>query len=195
MEIDILGLHARAGQRFGELVAAVGADQWSAATPCPEWDVRALVDHVVRSNLAAVPMLDGVALAELAKLDLARPDLDVLGGDPVGAWRRSAESAADAFARPGALDCVVHHPAGDMPGQRFAALRFNENLVHGWDLARALGIDATLDPAMVEAAYAFLAPVAQALPATGYFAAAPEIPPTADRQTQLLALLGRDALA
>lgn len=193
MEIDILGLHARASRRFGDLVAEVDADQWSAPTPCPEWDVRALVDHVVRSNLAVVAMLDGLALTELAKLDVARLDFDVLGSEPLSAWLRAADIAVDAFARPGAFDVIVHHPSGDMPGQRFAVMRFNEILVHGWDLARAIGADTTLDPVMVEAAHAFIAPVAHALPVTGYFAEALEIAPTANRQAQLLALVGRDS--
>jgi uncharacterized protein (TIGR03086 family) len=193
MESDILGFHAQAGQAFGALVAAVGAGQWGARTPCPEWDVRDLVDHVVRGNLAAVQMLDGVALTELAALDLARPDFDVLGSDPRAAWQRSDTAAVEAFARPGALGAVVHHPSGDLPGRRFAVMRFTDNLLHGWDLARGIGADPTLDPFLVEAAHGFLAPVAHALPATGYFAAAPEIGPTADRQTQLLAMVGRDA--
>lgn len=195
MEFDILGLHARASHAFGDLVAEVGVDQWGGPTPCPEWDVRALVDHVVRSNIAAVQMLDGVALAELAKLDLARPDFDVLGSDALAAWRRSDAAAVEAFARPGALDAVVHHPSGDMPGHRFAVMRFTDNLLHGWDLARAIGADATLDRVLVDAAHAFLAPVAHALPATGYFGKAREVEPTADRQTQLLAMVGRDARA
>ncbi|MFY1652049.1 hypothetical protein ACN27J_14275 [Solwaraspora sp. WMMB762] len=122
------------------------------------------------------------------------PRFDVLGHDPLTAVRRSVDVAVEAFARPGVLDTVVHHPAGDMRGRRLAGLCFNDNLVHGWDLAQAIGVDATLDPVLVEAAHAYLAPVAGSLPRR-YFATAPEVGPTKDRQIQLLALQGRDPRA
>ncbi|MFV2017223.1 hypothetical protein [Micromonospora sp. LOL_023] len=66
--------------------------------------------------------------------------------------------------------------------------------MHSWDLAQAIGVEDTLDPVMVEAAHAFVEPVADSLP-TGYFATAPQLGADPDRQTQLLALLGRDARA
>ncbi|MDG4767915.1 TIGR03086 family metal-binding protein [Solwaraspora sp. WMMD406] len=194
MAIDFVPLYEQASRRFCDLVARVGAEQWGAPTPCSEWDVRALVDHVVRGNLAVVPVLDGIPLADLGRLDIARPDVDVLGADPLTAVRRSVDVAVEAFAQPGVLDTVVHHPVGDLRGRRLAGLCFTDNLVHGWDLAQAIGVDVTLDPMLVEAAHAFFAPVADSLP-TGHFAAPPEVGPTTDRQTELLALLGRDARA
>ncbi|WFE21839.1 TIGR03086 family metal-binding protein [Solwaraspora sp. WMMD937] len=194
MTTDFVIHYEQASRYFCDLVAQIGADQWSAPTPCSEWDVRALVDHVVRGNLAVVPVLDGIELAELGRLDIARPDFDVLGHDPLTAVRRSVDVAVEAFTRPGVLDTVVHHPAGDMRGRRLAGLCFNDNLVHGWDLAQAIGVDAALDPVLVEAALAYLAPVADSLPRR-YFATAPEVGPTTDRQIQLLALLGRDPQA
>ncbi|MFY1695875.1 MULTISPECIES: TIGR03086 family metal-binding protein [unclassified Solwaraspora] len=194
MRTDFVVRYEQASRHFCDLVAQVGDDQWSAPTPCSEWDVRALVDHVVRGNLAVVPVLAGIPLAELGRLDIARPDFDVLGGDPLAAVRHSVDVAVEAFARPGVLDAVVHHPVGDMRGRRLAGLCFNDNLVHSWDLAQAIGVDATLDPVLVEAAHAFIEPVAGALP-PGYFAPAPQLGADPDRQTQLLALLGRDAQA
>ncbi|WBB97855.1 TIGR03086 family metal-binding protein [Solwaraspora sp. WMMA2080] len=191
---DFVRFYEQASRHFCDLAAQIGTDQWSAPTPCSEWDVRALVDHVVRGNLAVAPVLDGLPLAELGRLDIARPDFDVLADDPLTVVRHSVDVAVEAFSRPGVLDTVVHHPAGDMRGWRLAGLCFNDNLVHSWDLAQAIGLDATLDPVLVEAAHAYLAPVAGSLPAR-YFAAMPDVGPTTDRQTELLALLGRDASA
>ncbi|MFV2017224.1 maleylpyruvate isomerase N-terminal domain-containing protein [Micromonospora sp. LOL_023] len=57
MRTDFVVLFERAGRQFCDLVAQVGDGQWSARTPCSEWDVRALVDHVVRGNVAVVPVL------------------------------------------------------------------------------------------------------------------------------------------
>src|SRR5262249_56096510 len=75
---DVVALHARACQRFGELVQQIDARQWTLPTPCPQWNVRALVDHVVRWNQAVPRQLDGATVAQLA----AELGDDVLGADP-----------------------------------------------------------------------------------------------------------------
>ncbi len=125
---------------------------------------------------------------------LVAPPSGALGGDPVTAWERSAQEAHAAFAAPGALDAVVHHPlAGEIPGERLALFRWSDLLIHSWDLARAIGADERLDPDLVEACLERNRPRAAFMRATGMFGRPVEVPEDADEQTELLALFGRSA--
>jgi len=87
---------------------------------------------------------------------------------------------------------VVHSPAGDLSGTQLALFRFDDNLIHGWDLARALGLPALLDEDQVAACQELLEPTAKYLPATGLFAPPPPLPAGADAQARLLATHGRN---
>jgi uncharacterized protein (TIGR03086 family) len=90
---------------------------------------------------------------------------------------------------------VAHTPAGDLPGELLALFRFDDNLIHGWDLARALGLPDRLDPDLVAACHELIEPTAKHLPATGLFAPAPPLPADADTQARLLAIHGRNPAA
>jgi uncharacterized protein (TIGR03086 family) len=119
-------------QAFEQLIAALRADQWAAPTPCTEWNVRNLVNHVVRGNRLFAAALRGEPPPP------AEP-ADVLGDDPVAAYRAASNEMQEAFRQPGALDRVVNVPFGSVPGGVALHLRNTELLVHGWDLARATG--------------------------------------------------------
>src|SRR3954453_19827952 len=58
-------IHARVALRFAEYVAEIPPDAWHRPTPCAEWDVRALVDHVVRWNTFIPELMAGQSLADL----------------------------------------------------------------------------------------------------------------------------------
>ena len=97
-----------------------------------------------------------------------------------------------AFAEPGALLRTVHHPAGDRPGQVLAGMRVGEFAIHGWDLARAIRVDETLDPHLVEWCWALASGMGAELSKSGWFQAPREgLPTDAPAQDQLLHLLGR----
>jgi uncharacterized protein (TIGR03086 family) len=116
------------------LVAAVRDEQWSGPTPCAEWNVRALLGHLVGGNVMFARLIRGDA----ASPEEARPT-DPLGGDPLSAYRASAEELLAACRLPGALERVITVPFGTVPGAVAVHLRLVETLVHGWDLARATG--------------------------------------------------------
>jgi uncharacterized protein (TIGR03086 family) len=113
-----------------QLIGGVRDDQWTAATPCTEWNVRALVNHLVRGNRLFAAVLRGGQPAP------AEP-ADVLGDDPRAAYRASADAVLEAFRQPGVLERVVTAPFGTAPGRVALHIRNTELLVHGWDLARA----------------------------------------------------------
>ncbi|TQM06200.1 TIGR03086 family metal-binding protein [Pseudonocardia kunmingensis] len=121
----------------GELVGAVRDDRWSAPTPCPEWDVRALVDHMVLGHRLFAGILRGEAAVTAGALDPG--SADALGDDPAGAYGDAARDLLAAFGRPGVLGRTFEVPVGPVPGIVAVHLRIVEELVHGWDLAQAAG--------------------------------------------------------
>jgi len=185
--MDTLTRHGRALTRFGELVQSVGAGHWHAPTPCTEWDVRQLVNHLVVEQLWVPPIVAGRTVAEIGDAFQG----DQLGADPVAAWDKAAAASGAAFAEPGALQRTVHLSYGDRPAEGYCAEMTADLLVHSWDLARGIGADETLDPELVDFVYEQFAPHAAALAQSGLFAPRVEVPEDADQQTKLLALTGR----
>lgn len=128
---QLLASLALAVANVGQLVDGVAPDQWTAPTPCPEWDVRQLVNHLAAGNLAVAALVR----------DKPPPGrrADQLSGDPGSAYHASAAALQVAFAQPGALERTFGSPYGPAPGSMLVHLRITELLVHGWDLARATG--------------------------------------------------------
>ncbi|WP_326565809.1 TIGR03086 family metal-binding protein [Amycolatopsis rhabdoformis] len=135
----------RAGAEFERRLRLVTADRWSGPTPCDEWTVRQLVNHVTRGNLNYIALLHGASAAEF----LALRDADALGADPLAAFGASLAETAAAFSAPGALDLLLDYPLGPVRGAQALAVRTTDTVVHTWDLARALGTDETLDAGLV----------------------------------------------
>jgi len=123
---------ARAAHVTGDLVAGVGDDQWGRPTPCTDWTVRDLVNHLVGGHLRFAAALSG----EEPPPDAARR-ADHLGEDPAAAYLASAKTVLAAFRSPGAMERVIAVPIGSVPGSVALHLSLVEALVHGWDLAHA----------------------------------------------------------
>ena len=87
--MDVANLHNRAVAEFGSRVENIGDEQWHAPTPCEDWDVRALVNHVTGEALWAPPLMNGATIEEVGD----RFDGDVLGDDPKARWRAAADEA------------------------------------------------------------------------------------------------------
>ncbi len=174
----------------GQLVARIRDDQWTAATPCTEWDVRQVLNHLVAGNHLFAEVLDGTppAIEEIRR----RIGVDVLGDDPGRAWQDSADRLLAAFRRPGALEMTVSVPAGTVPGVVALHLRITEVLVHAWDLARATGLEVRFDDGVVLQEVAFSRQKLTDLPpGRTPFAPAQPVPDDAAALDRLAALLGR----
>lgn len=187
MAVDLPEVHARALDATRALVAGVKAEEWGSATPCRGWDVHELVNHIVGGNWWAAELADGKTIEQVGD----RLDGDLLGTDPLAAYEASAAAAAAAFRVPGAMaaPCAVSY--GPVPGEIYCGHRFLDVLVHGWDLARATGQDARLDPELAEACIEVVEPQAELLAGSGMFDSGVSVPDGADRQVVLLAMLGR----
>jgi uncharacterized protein (TIGR03086 family) len=184
---DIAELHSQALDATGRVVGGVAADRWHAATPCPDWDARALVNHLVSGNLWAAELAAGGTIEGVG----SRLDGDLLGDDPAAAYTESAAAAAAAFRRPGAIDAPCAVSYGPVPGSVYAGHRFLDVLVHGWDLAVATGQDYALDPKLMEACRQVIEPQLEAFRSVGALAPEVAVPADASAQTRFLAMLGR----
>ncbi|HVL04512.1 MAG TPA: TIGR03086 family metal-binding protein [Acidimicrobiales bacterium] len=183
---DVVALFTRAVDQFGPRVAVIG-DRWHDPTPDTEWDVRSLVNHVIAEDLWAPPLLHGMTIAEVGD----RFDGDQLGDDPEAAWAAAASASVAAVAEDGALDRTVHVSFGDISGREYVSQLTCDHLIHGWDLARAIGADERLDPELVDWAYDFLSPQVDGWRSAGVFGPQVDVPAGASRQDRLLALTGR----
>jgi uncharacterized protein (TIGR03086 family) len=171
------------------LVAAVASDQWGAPTPCADWDVRALVTHLVGGNRLFAAALGGAPL-EQARQALAG---DPLGADPAAAYADSAAEVAAAFRAHGTSDRPVTIPFGTVPATVALHLRIAEALVHGWDLARATGRTVSFPDDVLEQEIAFSREFLPRVPPDRQpFGQSRPVTDDAPPLDRLVALLGRD---
>ncbi|GLF93821.1 TIGR03086 family metal-binding protein [Streptomyces yaizuensis] len=187
---DLLARHTEALALFGERVHAVRADQWDEPTPCTEWSVRDLVNHLTAEQLWVPDLVtEGSTVAEVGDAY----DGDVLGSRPRTVWDAAARAARKAFAAPGALERTVWLSYGQTPAVAYCAQMTMDAVVHAWDLSRAIGAQERLPDALVAFALEEVTPYAAGLSGTGLFAPPVEPPSGDSHQARLLALLGRRA--
>ncbi|MEU8877957.1 TIGR03086 family metal-binding protein [Streptomyces javensis] len=188
-ENPLLTRHSEALDLFTERVHAIRPDQWDDPTPCTEWTVRDLVNHLAVEQMWVPPLVrEGASVGDQS--DALEGDL--LGDDPVATWDVVATAARDAFREPGALDRMVDLSYGESPATHYCAQMTADAAVHAWDLARAIGADERIPKPLVDFSVREVAPYAVDLEESGLFAAPVEPPAGADAQTRLLALLGRE---
>src|SRR6188474_3269907 len=137
----ILDLYRRSVRAFVDRADTVGPDQWGNPTPCTEWDVRALANHIVYEQRWAVPLFAGATIAEVGD----QFEGDLLGDDPRAAADEATRAAYEAVSAPGAMARTVHLSFGDTPADEYAHQLFADHVVHTWDLLAATGGDRALD--------------------------------------------------
>jgi uncharacterized protein (TIGR03086 family) len=144
--MDILDQLDGAFTSTGRVVASMTPAQLGSPTPCTDWDVRALLDH-------ATGVVAGFAATASRQPPGDARKIDWLATDPGTEFAQIAKETLAAWSEPGALDGTCRLSIGiEMPAQVAAGINFLDTLVHGWDLAKALGIDPALDPALATAA-------------------------------------------
>ncbi len=185
--MELAELHRRTVEAWQSRLDAVEDAQWSDRTPCADWDVRTLVNHVVGEELWTVPICRGATLAEVGD----RFDGDVLGADPRGKGRAAAAEAVDAVDRHLPGQGIVHLSFGDVPIAEYVHQLGADHLVHSWDLAVATGQDTALDPELVEAVADWFTEREELYRAAG--AIGPAVEGGEDPQSRLLGAFGRSA--
>jgi uncharacterized protein (TIGR03086 family) len=155
--LGVVAFDAEAVRASVNLVEQATARDLARPTPCADWTLHGLLRHMVAQH-------HGFAAASAGDSDLAHWMLRPLEPDPVAAYRAAADRVLDAFAADGVLDREFPLPeiSRDLMFPAAQAISFHlvDYVVHSWDVARTLGLDADLDPVLVEAALR----VAQAVP-------------------------------
>lgn len=181
---------ARALDATEQVIAAIRDEQWAGPTPCPEWDVRDLVSHLVLGNRLFTSVLGGERPP--VPEGGARADVGRVDGDLLSAYRDTAGPLLAAFREPGVLEQVVAVPAGSVPGIVALHLRVTELLVHGWDLAHATGQPARFPDDLAEQELEFTrAKLADLPPDRHPFAPPQPVSEAAPAIDRLAACLGR----
>jgi uncharacterized protein (TIGR03086 family) len=170
------------------VVHQVRPGQWAEPTPCAEWDVRELVNHLVVEHLWVPLLLEGATIAEVGD----RFDGDQLGDDPAGRWKEAAEASQAAWDAPGAWERTVELSFGRNPASLYASQMCADLLIHAWDLARAVDAAEPADPELVRLVLADVGPMADLGRAAGVFGPAVQVPANSDDLTRLLGITGRD---
>jgi uncharacterized protein (TIGR03086 family) len=135
----------RASASVAELIGSVRPEQWTARTPCTDWTVARLVDHLIGMNL--------VFAAALTDQPAPRPVEH--GADRPEAFRASTGRLIAAFVQPGVLDRTFTSPMGSTTGDERLQIRLYDLLAHGWDLAQAIGRPFVLPDDVAEASLAY----------------------------------------
>ena len=188
--MDVTELDRALGSTLA-ILARVQPGQLDAPTPCASWDVRALINHFIgtaRWWAGVVDGRDGGAGSDDTQADYA-------AGDYVAAYREAAKIAVTALGAQDVPGRMIRLPFGEFPGAVVIAMAALDQFAHGWDLARAIGYPAELDPVIA----ADLLSHARVAITDGFrgpdgaapFGPATEAPAGAGPADQLAAFLGR----
>jgi uncharacterized protein (TIGR03086 family) len=183
--MELITLHERAVEYWLARVDAVSGDQWDDPTPCTQWSVRDLVNHVAAEDLWAVPLLGGKTIQEVG----SKFDGDVLGHDPVGQARAAAQEAQAVTQATVPGGGVVHLSYGEEDLGEYVRQLCAEHLIHGWDLAAATGGDTSMDDQLVADVAAWFAQREGMYRGAGFVSSRPSS--FGDPQSDLLSAFGR----
>jgi len=163
--------------------------QMQVQTPCEDWDVAALIEHVTMGSEMAIAMLDGASQAEA----MAFRDREFGGDDPVSACRAAVDAQVVRLRAVTDWDAIVHHPVGDVPAAQLLGFRTGDLTLHAWDLATAIGADTGLPDDLAVVVYESMKPMESIIGQIGLFGEGPsgEVADDADVQQRLLDLTGR----
>jgi uncharacterized protein (TIGR03086 family) len=155
-------------------------------TPCPDWDVRALINHM------AITLLFAAAIVRNQPPPVDRLSTeDVLGPEFRGGFGHAAATARQAFADPDALAGLCDSPAGVIPGSAWINFPTWDTFVHGWDLSQATGRPAARPDELTAPILAWAQATFTGPRDTGQFGELVGVAPGAPLIDQLVGLFGR----
>lgn len=181
-----------AAKQMADLIEAVPDELLGAPTPCLEYTLGDLVDHIRQLTIAftAAAEKDTAGMTS----GRGRGDAKNLGED----WRtripRDLAALAEAWREPAAWTGMTMAGGIELPGELAGIIALDELVVHGWDVARAIGQDFDQDRPSLEAVYAFVEQFSGAGEEArqGMFGPEVAVPDDAPLLDRLLGLTGRD---
>jgi uncharacterized protein (TIGR03086 family) len=177
--MDVLSQLDEVGPLLGTVVGGITPDQLDNPTPCAEYSVRGVLEHMIGGATAFAAGFRGE--------DPTTPDTsDVLAG-----FGPALTGLAEAINGPGALDRTIQAPFGEVPGETFARFVVLDGLVHGWDLATATGQPYEPPDELVKEVRAFAEDVLAPMRDGMTFVVAQDAPENATPMERLAAFTGR----
>ncbi len=173
---DSIKIYEAVKQQARERIAAVKGSEMGGSTPCAEWDVATLIEHMVKAQTGLAGTVSGAEVAA--------------EGTPVERLDTVAAAMLKAAKEPGGLDRQVKRGDGEVPASQMFNIAIMDLGVHSWDLAKATSQDTAFSPEVVE----FLFPIVQGMTQRGpspAFAAPVDVAQGASRQDEMISLTGR----
>ncbi len=148
--MDLLDLFDRSTAWTATKVSGA-QDRLDAQTPCDEWTVRKLIDHLLWGQQM---FASGPTGGTVAPPSGGPPEL--VGDDPSGQYEEARKATVQAYSQPGVLEGMVKGSDGDVPAAQILGIAFCDQLIHGWDIAKATDQDTTMPPDLASAALMML---------------------------------------
>lgn len=127
----------QAFQATREAMAAVQPDQLSAQSPCAEWDVAGVINHVIGGTQFFTAGVKGQQPSE---------GQNWAEGDYLAAFDQAAAECIECFQQDGVMEQMVALPFGEMPGSAVMGIAMTDVFTHGWDIAKATGQSTDIAP-------------------------------------------------
>ncbi|WP_072802834.1 TIGR03086 family metal-binding protein [Rhodococcoides yunnanense] len=175
--------YRRLAARLTERIESVPGDKWDVASTCDGWTVRDVVRHIIETEKNS-----------LTPVGLSIPDGPAVDEDPVSAWAHTREQMQDILDDPARanLEYDGHFGRTDLASS-IGSFYSLDLIVHAWDIAHPAGVADTIADEDLDFVEAFIEQLGDNIRMDGVCGPALDVPESADRQTKVLAQLGRDA--
>ncbi|WP_152360881.1 TIGR03086 family metal-binding protein [Microlunatus speluncae] len=191
-DTSIVQHHATASRQIIDIARQATPEQLNRSTPCGDWDLRQLFDHLTTENLGFAAAAQGHG---------SDPDVwvgDLERADPVADYVRATEALVVTFAEPDVLDRSFALPVltkdREFAGSQAVMMHLVDTVVHAWDLARALDLPITFDAEITQPVLAMSEQIPDDESRTGpgaFFGPAVAQPADGTELDRIVALLGR----
>jgi len=175
--------YRRLAANVTDKISAVPADKWAAPSPCPDWTALDVVRHLTQTPA----IFFGLAGEQ-------PPDVPPVDDGPLAAWEAARDATQAALDDPAIaekeFDGFTGRSTFEKGVDRFVC---TDLIVHGWDLARAVGLDERIDPRDLADVRSAMEPMGEMLRSPQAFGPEIDVPAESDEQTKVLAFLGRRA--
>jgi uncharacterized protein (TIGR03086 family) len=180
------GMFERALEHTGAVVEGTTKEQLDDPTPCTEWAVRDVLNHLI----GEFDSFASGARGESRPMD----GIDYCSSDFVAEFDRASNDALEAFSEPGALEKEFAMPWGSSPGAAALGLALADTVVHGWDIAKGTGQEIKIDEDIAAELYGMTSSMMEpkgSYPRGDSFKPAVDVPEDAPAADKLIGFLGR----
>jgi uncharacterized protein (TIGR03086 family) len=155
-------------------------------TPCTEWNVQSLANHMLYELLWVPEIVEGKTIAEVG----SKYDGDLMIGVWQDRWKAAADSAREAVSQAD-LEATAHLSFGDIPVKEYLEQISSDLFIHGWDLGEGINQPVKLPDEVSKHLYDFMKQNEASFASSGLFGTPQPVATDADQQTRLLAAYGR----